>query len=515
MRQIFLFIAILLATAANAQRHTPVEIKQLAYRKLPTGQKPLGLDLDKYITSYLSVNGGGGGGGSVPDTVLSQAIYEEITHTALAAKIADSTLTVGKRYLISDFKTVFNLNISGTPYTDASVESIIVTALTDASLEPIAYSISHPKDILYYDIDGSTYMPGSTKGCIYRRIDTEKNISVPFDFREFKVEYKKPSIAITEWDNSTNYARGIISRVESDLYISKTAVNMGNDPAITSNWLVFPHDIAMIADEFIFINGGEVSMGATQSPVSPFNIGQSYDFVIKGQPTTVSGCLFYTVGYIQNSYFEALDKCSFFTEDALVNNNCGYLKHLYVNGGFSGNRITSCDKFISNSAILNNTISSGFNNNYIYSLQNNTIESDATGNIIGENFRDNTIGLRFQNNTIGTNFGGQADNYGNQIGNDFHDNVIGNYFSGNVIGNWFYMNTVGNDCQENNLPYKFYSNTTGDSFQNWNGQHYLNGVDFTLLTLPVSGATKYIFYDPTDFNSWGYYDNGVFTITAF
>ena len=32
MRQIFLFIAILLATAANAQRHTPVEIKQLAYR---------------------------------------------------------------------------------------------------------------------------------------------------------------------------------------------------------------------------------------------------------------------------------------------------------------------------------------------------------------------------------------------------------------------------------------------------------------------------------------------------
>lgn len=505
-------MALLITVVGFSQRHTPIEIKQLAFRKLPNGQKPLGVDLDKYITSYLATNGGGG---TVPDTVLSQAIYEEITYTALAAKVADSTLTVGKRYLISDFKTVFNLNISGTAYTSANVEPIVVTALTTSSLDPIAFSPSHPKDILYYDIDGTTYMPGSTKGCIYRRIDTEKNISVPFDFREFKVEYKQPLIDDGEpYSYGTTYARGSIVKFDDKLYISNIAGNLGNDPSVSVYWVWLTTNYAILSENFDFI-GYAVPLGAIQAPVSPFNISLSYDFVIKGQPTTVAGCLFYTVGYIQKSYFEALDKCSFFTEDTLVNNNCGYLKHLYVNGGFSGNKITSCDKFISNSAVLNNTIDKGFNNNYIESASGNTIAADATGNIIGSSFQDNNIGLRFQNNTIGTNFGGQADNYGNQIGNDFHDNVIGNYFSGNVIGNWFYANVVGNDCQENNLPYKFYSNTTGDSFQNWNGQCKLNGEDFSVIALPGSGVGKYIINDSTVGAMWGYYDAGTFTTSPF
>lgn len=52
MKQIILGIfAALFCFGANAQKHTPVEIRQLAYRKLPNGQKPLGLDLDKYIAT--------------------------------------------------------------------------------------------------------------------------------------------------------------------------------------------------------------------------------------------------------------------------------------------------------------------------------------------------------------------------------------------------------------------------------------------------------------------------------
>jgi len=44
----------------------------------------------------------------------------------------------------------------------------------------------------------------------------------------------------------------------------------------------------------------------------------------------------------------------------------------------------------------------------------------------------------------------------------------------------------------------------------------LNGRDFTTLTLPGnSNTSKYIFFDQTDDAVWGYYDNGVFTITAF
>lgn len=510
---LYAVIAILLATAASAQRHTPIEIKQLAFRKLPNGQKPLGLDLDKYITSYLATNGGGGG--TVPDTVLAAAIYEEISYTDLSAKIADSTLTVGKRYLISDFKTTFTLNISGDPYTSANVEPIVVTALTTSSLEPIAYSISHPKDILYYDVDGSTYMPGSTTGCIYRRIDTEKNISVPFDFREFKVEYKNIDDA-EAYDVGGTYNRGKIVKDAGNYYISKISSNLGHGLGDQQYWLPFGSNLNTFSGEFDFIHlDGAISfVGSASSPNLCFTITGSSNFIIESQPLQVSETLFFINGTVVDCTLEKIDKCYF--NSGLINNNCGYLKNVISQGNFfSGNIMGDVQNIVVNGDFANNIIKNGFNYNFITTASGNTIESDATGNIIGENFRDNTIGLRFQNNTIGTNFGGQADNYGNQIGNDFHDNVIGNYFSGNVIGNWFYANTVGNDCQENNLPFKFYSNTTGDSFQNWNGQHYLNGVDFTLLTLPVSGATKYIFYDPTYFNSWGYYGNGVFRITAF
>lgn len=513
MRQIFLFIAILLATAANAQRHTPVEIKQLAYRKLPNGQKPLGLDLDKYITSYL-VKNGGGGGGSVPDTVLSQAIYESITYTALAAKVADSTLTVGKRYLISDFKTVFNLNVSGTAYTDATVEPIVVTALTTSSLDPIAFSPTHPKDIIYYDVDGSTYMPGSTKGCIYRRIDTEKNINVPFDFREFKVEVANVTTP-NEYDNGVTYAKGDIVFSSNNIKISLQNGNTGNDGDALFWKTILDKDNDKTIRPISFFNGTINNGGTIASPNLAFNIGNSYNFVINKQPEIISGTLFFTSGYFQNCTFDALDNCVFNSEETIFNNHCGIISNYILRSGqFSDNKLQYVAELIS-SNFRGNDIGISFVNNCVETADNNTIAASATGNIIGDNFKDNTIGIRFQNNTIGTNFGNLADNYGNQIGNDFHDNVILDNFSGNVIGNWFYANTVGNDCQYNNLLYKFYSNITGNNFQNWNGQYALSGVDFTALAFFTANRSKFIVNDAGEGLSHGHFDNGVLVLTAF
>lgn len=510
---LFTAIAILFVGPTNAQRHTPVEIKQLAYRKLPNGQKPLGLDLDKYITSYL-VKNGGGGGGSVPDTVLSQAIYESITYTALAAKVADSTLTVGKRYLISDFKTVFNLNVSGTAYTDATVEPIVVTALTTSSLDPIAFSPTHPKDIIYYDVDGTTYMPGSTRGCIYRRIDTEKNISVPFDFRNFKVEVGEP--IIVDYDSGQTYTRGQVRKESGRVFLSKKDGNTGNSTGNAEWWVFIGYTNEFLTLKAITVLSESLSVPTSVAGVyRPFN-WNAQNFVIQDQPTTISETLFYMFDEVSTNNITAklLDNCYFKCE--VINNNLGVLSNTVVlSGGFSDNTIERANGLFSLTGIFNNTISKSFNNNYIASSSGNTIAADATGNIIGADFKDNTIGLRFQNNTIGTNFGGQADNYGNQIGNDFHDNVILDNFSGNVIGNWFYANTVGNDCQYNNLLYKFYSNITGNNFQNWNGQYALSGVDFTALAFFTANRSKFIVNDAGEGLSHGHFDNGVLVLTAF
>ena len=250
---------------------------------------------------------------------------------------------------------------------------------------------------------------------------------------------------------------------------------------------------------------------------SPFNIPNSYNFVINKQPTNISESLFLTYGYVKNCTFDALDNCYLNTEDDIINCHGGVIKdYILTSGSFTNNNLAGVEGLITET-FNNNTISKGFNNNFIASAAGNTIAADATENITGANFRDNNIGLRFQNNTIGNNFGyvSTLQKYGNHIENDFHDNVIANDFSDNVIGNWFYQNVVADEFQSNNLPFKFYGNTLPSEFQTWNAQCVLYSKDFTGLTLPNPETSKYLIWDLTDELSWGYWDNGAFIQTAF
>jgi len=270
---------------------------------------------------------------------LGGGSYEPILYDDLVALIAGEDLVVGKKYLITDFKTTFTLNISGDPYTDASVEGIVVTALTDASLEPIAYSISHPKDILYYDVDGTTYMPGSTKGCIYRRIDTEKNISVPFDFREFKVEYRNINDA-EAYDVGATYNRGKIVKESGNYYISKVSSNLGNSLAYTEYWLPAGANLNFFSGEFEFINlDGAISFSGEASSAYPcFTVAGSSNFVIEGQPTLVSETLFFINGTVVDCKFEKIEKCYF--NSLLSNTTGGILKYIISQGNtLSGNTL--------------------------------------------------------------------------------------------------------------------------------------------------------------------------------
>lgn len=454
-------------------------------------------------------------GSPITEAAVGDVVYEEITYSALFDKVLNEALIPGKKYLITDYKTDFNLNISGDYYGDAPIKPLLVTAMSDDQLEPTAIELSHPKDIIYYSINGSSYMPGSTKGCITRRIDTEKNISVPFDFREFKVEVG--AIDQIVWDELITYERGmLIGDGSNNLYISKKGSNLNNPLGDNEWWRPVSENLYIVKSGAVFTENGVLNTSTASFVASPFVVGNSQNFIIGDNPINIGSSLFYTTGSINYCNIQSMDNCTFYGEDGLLNINAGQLLNIAQrNGDFRNNDIEFCNGLVIVSTLNNNKISFQFSNNFISSAIGNTIGGIAINNIIGDNFRDNTIGLRFQNNTIGTNFGGQADNYGNQIGNDFHDNVIGNYFSGNVIGNWFYANVVGNDCQSNNLPFRFYSNIMGDSFQNWNGQCALNGEDFTGLTLPASGICKYIFNDATVGSVWAYYDVYALTINVF
>lgn len=512
---LILLSAALFCFSANAQRHTPIEIKQLAYRNLPRGQKPLGLDLDKYITSYLATNGGGGGG-SVPDTVLAAAIYEEVTSSELGDLISAQGLTVGKKYLITDYKTRFLLNISSLPYEDANVEPLLVTALENDQLEPIAFSPAYPKDIIYYAAQGtSSYMPGSATGCIYRRIDTEKNISVPFDFREFKVEVA--AFDLTAFSSGT-YAKGQVFDSEGTVYISRRDANT-EDVSNAAWWLNLGSTSNFRAPKPIdFYFGGTLALNTHSIAFTErcFNIENSYNFVITGQPTTISECLFMTFGYIQDCEFERLDNCYFNTEDELRNNKCGIVKDFVCVGAyFRDNNIGDMRGLLLGKNFQNNTVANGFEENAIFSADGNTFGKDAKYNILGMNFNNNTTEKDFKYNSIGESCGNDdGDNKGNYFGARTENNVIGDNCWSNRTGE-FRNNDVGNNCKYNNLPFKFTGNTTGDDFQNWTGQAELSAANFSAVTTTVSDS-KYLIQDNGLAGTRaGYFVNGVMTYQSF
>mgnify|MGYP001793443104 CR=1 FL=1 len=97
-----------------------------------------------------------------------------------------SPLAVGQQYKITDFATTHI--IYGTYVLNTGItEPIIVTAATDSTLVPIAYSTIYPQDILYYSVKNAINTYEQTlKWFIESRIDTNKDIDVPFDFRNVK-----------------------------------------------------------------------------------------------------------------------------------------------------------------------------------------------------------------------------------------------------------------------------------------------------------------------------------------
>lgn len=108
---------------------------------------------------------------------------KEVTYAELTKLIAESKLSTGGIYLLTDYKTKYE--IPNTEFTrEAGVEELYLTATSTNTLSSIAYSKQYPEDIIYYDItlDRTTSNKPRT-GFITRRIDTKNNNATPFDFR--------------------------------------------------------------------------------------------------------------------------------------------------------------------------------------------------------------------------------------------------------------------------------------------------------------------------------------------
>jgi hypothetical protein len=248
-------------------------------------------------------------------------------------------------------------------------------------------------DTLYVQ---TVYAIGDAYGWITKRNDTERNISVPFDFRsriyrryEVDLTPVNASLGIGYYsigDDSYFYPYGNI--LTTGLY--KDYLSFGNDGQDTYN-----------------IEWNDMG-GADRNWYAGFN-----DNVV---------CL----GVFSNNTIG-----SFFSGNTIEN-------------GFSNNTI-------GNSFSIN-IIKDGFSNN--------TIGNSFSINIIGDSFAFNTIENSFYYNTIGYGFQYNIINgmVSNSIGNYFQRNkimdgfaycTIQDFFSGNVITQLFTSNTIVNNFQQN------------------------------------------------------------------
>lgn len=112
----------------------------------------------------------------------------EVTYEQLVTKITNSELVAGGWYKITDNAMIYT-DYDGT-ITTCDTEPILVLALSSNKISNVAFSETYPEDIIYYNPTLTTILGyyNFQKGCIYRRIDTKRNIDIPCDWRNLKIK---------------------------------------------------------------------------------------------------------------------------------------------------------------------------------------------------------------------------------------------------------------------------------------------------------------------------------------
>jgi hypothetical protein len=466
------------------------------------------------------------GDGSNLTGIAAGAGVVSVTYNQLVGEITGQTLTAGTTYIITDFKTCYDVPeyyVDGDPkgssvidYRQGSIEPIVVLATSTNTISSTAYQPAYPNDRIQYDwtwnLTEITENPAY--GRITERID-EFNNRTDYDHRNITFNrfqsYDKGSqltgtISALYWESS-------ILMGQNTKFLSE--VNIGDILLIDGYQFggIGVKVVSAITDTTLTIVtdpsfGGIPFCGNTYSfytAVQTENFNE-YKEVYVGQKNEEDWDNFLTFNLDGSAIHNYVgDYSRFYLEDNVSNsgfllaNNVFYGNESYSNtigdrsynntGTVSFSRNTIASEFynnvIYNNAFYSNTINEGFANNIIYSpFYENVIGNYFNGNEIYSQFYDNVIGNYFNENEIYSQF------YGNQIGLYFESNKIGDYgnindfdFYRNRIGNNFYNNIIRQDFQNNQIGNQFHDNTAnGDFYKNVVGNGFNNnhniGHDF-------------------------------------
>ena len=454
------------------------------------------------------------------------------TYSELLTLKNTSGLTIGQQYLMTDYQSVYTIPnsiiyeegtetiLSGPEIGTGSTEPLLLTATSVNTFDPIVKSSLFPQDIVYYNITSDqTRLPGCTKGCIYRRIDTYNNNDIAFDYRHIKSRRYQINVTNVHVNGNASYPLGSVIKKTGTNIIYLKLTNTTGPFTDTSLWKQFEWSNGMYAatnyqyyddNSFYYTNGWMISQqgyGPTVYFIIPTTPSTYFDFFMFSDVPTLLG--------VQSSYTTIYDN---------IIDNGGMLNTVVFGNGFRSNTIgngfqsnTIGDSFYSNTigdSFYSNTIGYSFNSNTIgYSFFSNTIGNSFYSNTIGYNFNSNIIGNSFNSNTIGNSFYSNTIGnsfYLNTIGDSFYSNTIGLSFNSNTIGNGFYSNTIGNYFNSNTIGNSFNSNTIGNIFNSNTIGNSFASIDFTLTATKVylpfpkelythpNGTKKLRYYDDSD-----------------
>lgn len=298
-------------------------------------------------------------------------------------------------------------------------------------------------------------VPGSTKGFIYRRIDTQKSNDISFDFRN--VKFRRWAIDITDFFNISNTygARSLVNDGNGNLFICMKNNTTGKSLYDQSYWF-----------QLQYTNGSYISYQP-----DGFSVGEIY-FPVSDNTDYQDLNMWSNPSDYESSYLNTIKFGN--TSDS---NIIQYNNNVIIGESFYGNTIS--DYFYNNTigpSFNTNVIGSWFNGNLILdSFYENKIEYDFESNLTS-NFYENTFGFNFYNNLTSPNF---ADN---ELKNSIGNNVFGANFTYNTLSSNNNNNYYGTNCSNNKFDLNFSSNTIGDSFvkNNFNGS--FSSVDFSGFT---------------------------------
>jgi len=427
---------------------------------------------------------GTSGSAGTSGTSGTSGSVKEITYEGLTDLIDANLLSVGNKYLITDYQTVHTIP-NTTDTNTGEVEPLLVTAISVNELAPEAYSALFPDDVIYYSPTNDPVMvEGCTKGYIYRRVDTKQNNDIPFDFRQ--VKFRRWQISQPTWDGVTTYAKGIVvkSTIDNTLWFSLVDNNLNNATSDTTYWRQFEwYNLSYVSP----YNGQwNITWGSFQSILTCTALYQDYKMwavptdydsaysnkleapngdLISNSNTVIFGTNFYSNSIGANFYSNSIG-AGFYSNSIGADFNSNSIGADFNSNSIGANfKYNSIGTYFNNNSIgayfNNNTIGAYFGNNSIgANFDSNSIGAYFNNNIIGANFSNNTIGVYFINNTIG------ASSINNSIVSNFGNNSIGANFSNNTIGVNFDSNSIGADFNSNSIVSNFNYNSIGANFNN-------------------------------------------------